>query len=336
VNNVLRTSRLIFLVTVLLLLIITILWIYSYYDSNDAQRIIVSTTTSLYETGLLDALKDDFENLNPSLNISYISQGTGLAIQTAMRGDADMILVHDPVREALFLEDGFGLNRKIIAYNFFVIIGPTEDPARIEGLPVADALLRIKEAGEEGRVEWISRGDDSGTHSKEKSLWNKSGEEVSLLREEEWYLESGSGMTSTLRIADERRAYTLCDIGTYLRIFNNGAIDLEILIESGKETLNVYSAIVSNPEINERISSNFNLSMKFIRYLVSDRGQEIINAFGVDEFGTHMFNSYTKLQNSLEDFETYRLIQESAFIDGMESPVRFRYQADDLYSRIED
>jgi len=187
-------------------LIITAVWIYSNYESDYEQRIIVSTTTSLYETGVLVALKGDFEKLNPSLNISFISQGTGLAIQTAMRGDADMILVHDPVREEEFLEDGFGLNRKIIAYNFFVIVGPNEDPAEVKGLPVIEALLKIKEAGEKGLIEWVSRGDDSGTHSKEKSLWKESVQDFSILREEEWYLESGSGMTSTLRIADEKRA----------------------------------------------------------------------------------------------------------------------------------
>ena len=116
------------------------------------ERLLVSTTTSLYETGLLDVLESRFEVEHPDLNVSFISQGTGLAVQTAMRGDADMILVHDPAREKIFLDDGYGVNRKIIAYNYFVIIGPEEDPAEVEGLDPVNALLNIKAAGEEGKV----------------------------------------------------------------------------------------------------------------------------------------------------------------------------------------
>lgn len=146
-------------------------YIYIGQQNVPKQHLIVSTTSSLYETGLLDTLKVEFEKRYPSINVSFISQGTGLAIQTAMRGDADMILVHDAVRELKFLKDGYGVNRKVIAYNFFVIVGPKEDPAKIRGLLPLDALTKIKESGESNVALWISRGDDSGTHAKEKSLW---------------------------------------------------------------------------------------------------------------------------------------------------------------------
>ena len=193
------------------------------------EGLLVSTTTSLYETGLLDVLENRFEAEHPDLKVSFISQGTGLAIQTAMRGDADMILVHDPAREETFLDDGYGVNRKIIAYNYFVIVGPEEDPAEVEGLDPVNALLNIKAAGEEGKVLWVSRGDDSGTHAKEKRLWNASGEDAEELRDLGWYWEAGSGMTATLNLADEKRAYTLCDLGSYLNNYALGNIDLTIL-----------------------------------------------------------------------------------------------------------
>jgi len=148
------------------------------------QNLIVSTTTSLYETGLLDVLKTEFEKEYSHINVSFISQGTGLAIQTAMRGDADMILVHDAARELTFLEDGYGANRKVIAYNFFVIVGPEDDPGIISGMSPIEALTQIKEVGETGAIQWVSRGDDSGTHAKEKSLWTATGFDASELSTE--------------------------------------------------------------------------------------------------------------------------------------------------------
>ena len=131
---------------------------------GERKSLIVSTTTSFYETGFLDVVKAAFEKRYPNINVSFISQGTGLAIQTAMRGDADMILVHDPPSELNFLKGGYGVNRKIVAYNFFVIVGPADDPARIKGLSTLDAMRQIKIRGEAGYASWVSRGDGSGTH----------------------------------------------------------------------------------------------------------------------------------------------------------------------------
>ena len=250
------------------------------------EHLIVSTTTSLYETGLLDVLKTEFEKEYSNINVSFISQGTGLAIQTAKRGDADMILVHDPARELGFLEDGYGINRKVIAYNFFVIVGPADDPAEIVGMSPVEALIQLKTAGETGAIHWVSRGDDSGTHAKEKRLWTAAGFDSAELSTESWYIEAGSGMTATLKITDEKiNAYTMCDMGSYLNNYANGNIALEVAVEEGKDTLNVYSAIANNPEKEDLVTANFDASIKFIEFMISDHVQSILADFGTEDFG---------------------------------------------------
>lgn len=307
---------------------------YAYLASQapGRQHLIVSTTTSLYETGFLDELKAKFEAKYSNMNVSFISQGTGLAIQTAMRGDADMILVHDPAREVQFLKGGYGVNRKIIAYNFFIIVGPAEDPVGIAQKSPQDALKLIRSAGMNGTAIWVSRGDDSGTHSKEKSLWKSIGLDTKNLRTEPWYLEAGSGMTATLKLADEKRGYTLTDIGSYLLNFNNHNIELVKLVESGKSMLNVYSVIASDPRNANLTKANFEGSMLLIRYLVSNEGQDLFAGFGMKDYGQSLFKPYLKLIESNGDHELVQWIEDLAFIDGSECPEQFRYQADDLYS----
>jgi tungstate transport system substrate-binding protein len=290
----------------------------------------VSTTTSLYETGLLDVLDVKFEEANPNINVTFISQGTGKAILTAKNGDADMILVHDATREAAFLEEGYGVNRKIVAYNFFVIVGPEDDPAGIAGLSPVDALLAIKSAGEAGEAIWVSRGDDSGTHAMEKRLWTAGEEDASVLRESSWYLERGAGMTATLALANEKRAYTMCDMGSYLNNFVSGNIDLVILVEAGQPTLNVYSAIACDPQNPSLSHVKFDEAMKFINFLASDDVQEIFQDFGVDEFGQALFNPAVELLTDNTDPTIASWIKEAAFIDGTECPTNKRYNAGDL------
>jgi tungstate transport system substrate-binding protein len=273
----------------------------------------------------------EFEKKYPSINISFISQGTGLAIQTAMRGDADMILVHDPARELKFLEDGYGVNRKVIAYNFFVVAGPSNDPANIRGLSPTEAFTMIKESGEKGAAVWVSRGDDSGTHAKEKSIWEAAGFDSVDLGTVDWYLEAGAGMTATLKLADEKGAYTLVDLGSYLNNYANKNIKLEIIVEAGKDTLNVYSAIANNPGKNEVAGSNFEASMKFIEFLISDEVQNIFADFGKEQFEQPLFNPYVKLLKSGSNPEMVEWIQEFAYFNGVECPQEYRYQEGDLY-----
>ncbi len=297
------------------------------------QQLVVSTTTSLYETGLLDVLKTEFEATYSNINVSFISQGTGLAIQTAMRGDADMIVVHDTARELTFLENGYGVNRKVIAYNFFIIVGPDSDPAGISGMAPVEALTKLKEVGEAGTIQWVSRGDDSGTHAKEKRLWTAAGFDVSDLNIKSWYIETGSGMTATLKLTDEKtNAYTMCDMGSYLNNYANGNIKLEVAVEEGKDTLNVYSAIANNPQKKGLVTANFDASMMFIEFLISDECQEILADFGTEEFGRPLFNPYIPI---LEDNSTSAIIQwiqELAYFDGTECQTDYRYDAEDLYS----
>lgn len=325
-----------FVFIVVLVIILIGLGSYSYFNTRitTKQHLIVSTTTSLYETGLLDILKVEFEKQHPSINVSFISQGTGLAIQTAMRGDADMILVHDPDRELKFLQDGYGVNRKVVAYNFFVIAGPSSDPANVKGLPPKEALIKIKEAGEVNSAIWVSRGDDSGTHSKEKQIWKAVGFDTTDLRTMDWYLEAGTGMTATLRLTDEKEAYTLVDLGSYLNNYVNENIKLEIIVDAGKDTLNVYSVIANNPKKPEVSSSNFDASMKFIDFLVSDEIQQILSDFGKDNFGKPLFNPYVKLLKSNDKPKLIQWIQDLAYFDGTECPLQYRYQADHFYQII--
>jgi tungstate transport system substrate-binding protein len=314
--------------------------IYGYSVSSQPakSRLIVSTTTSLYETGFLDALKTKFEQKYPSMNVSFISQGTGLAIQTAMRGDADMLLVHAPSSEYPFLKGGYGVNRKIVAYNFFVIVGPSKDPARIMGKSSSDALKAIMYAGRNGTAIWVSRGDNSGTYTKEVSLWKAIGLDVKQLRTESWYLEAGSGMTATLKLADEKGGYTLSDTASYLTNFTNHNIAIVILVGANQSLLNVYSAIVDDPRNANMTKTNFEGSMQLIRYLVSDEGQQLIADYGTDKFGKPLFGPYLKLLQTNSDplgndpAQLTQWISAYAFLDGSECPPQFRYQAEDLYS----
>jgi tungstate transport system substrate-binding protein len=297
-------------------------------------RLIVSTTTSLYDTGLLDALKTDFEAKYPTMNISFIAQGTGLAIQTAMRGDADMILVHAPSSEYLFLNGSYGVNRKIFAYNFFTIVGPSNDPAKISGLGATEALKAIRAAGLNGTVLWVSRGDNSGTYTKEVSLWKSIGLSVTELRTEKWYLEAGSGMTATLQLANEKQAYTLSDVGTYLVNYDNHNINLVRLVEESKALLNVYSAIADNPNNANMTKTNFAGAMQFIRYLVSNSTQQLIANYGLSQYGQPLFYPYVPLSTSQSNQTLLGWIHSYAFFQGSECPPQFRYQASDLYQTL--
>jgi tungstate transport system substrate-binding protein len=297
---------------------------------QDKVILTVSTTTSLYETGLLDVLDAKFQEKYSAIDVTFISQGTGLAIETAKRGDADMILVHDAVREKAFLEDGYGVNRKIIAYNFFVIVGPEDDPAGVEGMEPVDALLAIKAAGESGDAIWVSRGDDSGTHAMEKRLWIAGEEDATELRETEWYLERGAGMTATLALANEAEAYTLCDMGSYLNNYVSGNIELVILVETGKETLNVYSVVSCDPQNPNLSHVKFDESMKFIQFLVSDEVQGILSNFGVHKFAQPLFNPAVEVLKDNTDLTIASWIKDAAFIEGSECPSDKRYNAGSL------
>jgi tungstate transport system substrate-binding protein len=290
--------------------------------------LLVATTTSLYESGVLDEVERAFEKREKRIDVRVIPTGTGVAMEYARRGDVDLILVHSPKREGEFLREGTGVCRKIIAYNFFIIIGPREDPAGIMDSDPSTALRRIVEAGRANRAVWISRGDESGTHDKERELWSKAGLEWLQIREEPWYIEVGGGMGETLIVAEEAQGYTLTDIGTYLKYRYEGHISLEALVERGLELLNVYSVIAVNPASNP--DANFEDALKFIEFLISEEGQFIFANYGVEEYDKPLFNPAVEVLRD-ETSEIRAWIIEVAYINGYECPPEYRAGVEKLY-----
>lgn len=301
--------------------------VYSQYFAK--RRLMISTTTSLYETGLLDEIKKEFEAKH-GIILNFIPVGTGIAIQQAKNGDVDLTLVHSPALEKSFLEQGYGVCRKIIAYNFFVIVGPEEDPAGIEGLNITVALKRIVEYAKTRNVKvWVSRGDNSGTHQKEQSLWKLAGYNYTEISEKSWYASAGSGMGQTLFMANEFRAYTLSDIGTYLKYSKEKRIALKALITEAKELINVYSVIAVNPTRHPIV--NFNDTMTFIRFLISEEGQKLIENYGINEFGQSLFHGAVKILKEDSTSQIAAWIRDYAFFNGSECPPEYMNACPELY-----
>ena len=300
-----------------------------YIKAFSKERLMVSTTTSLFDTGLLDTIETQFESQYP-IDLCFISVGTGLAITHAKRGDADLILVHSPTQEHQFLTEGYGLCRKIIAYNYFAIIGPNEDPARIAGLTnTTQALSKIVETGRNQQATWISRGDDSGTHTKEKELWAEAGYNPEAIRNEPWYQETGAGMGGTLKTANQFQAYTLTDMGTYLAYYTQGIITLKPHITQAQQLLNVYSAIVTNPTRHKNV--NFDTAITFIKFLVSPEGQQIIANYGKETYGQSLFNPAVQLLKQNTDPTVAEWIKNYAFFQGYECPPQYWNDHPELY-----
>jgi len=319
----------IWIVVLVLVAVVSIAGTTLYISATSKKKLVISTTTSLYDTELLDTIEDQFEAKYP-IDVYFISVGTGLAITHAQRGDADMILVHAPSNELTFLESGYGTCRKIVAYNFFAIVGPEADPANIEGLSPLQALSNIVATGRNQSAKWVSRGDDSGTHTKEKGLWATAGFNWTLLREEEWYVEAGTGMGGTLKVADNLDAYTLADMGTYLKYYKDGIISLEALVTEGEELLNVYSAIAGNK--TEYSGINFDGAITFIKFLISEEGQEIIANFGKDVYEQSLFYPAVDLLEHNTDPTLVQWIENYAFFNGYECPPEYRDDHPELYT----
>jgi tungstate transport system substrate-binding protein len=323
-----RRNIVIWTIALVLVAVVSVAGTTVYISTTSKEKLVISTTTSLYDTELLDTIEDRFEAKYP-IDVYFISVGTGIAILHAQRGDADMILVHSPSKESTFLEDGYGVCRKIVAYNFFAIVGPEADPANIRGLPPLQALSKIVETGRNKNAKWVSRGDESGTHIKEKALWTATGFDWSTLRDESWYIETGSGMGGTLQVANEFDAYTLADMGTYLKYYRDGIVSLEALVTEGEELLNVYSAIAVNKTRHPHV--NFEGAITFIKFLVSKEGQEIIANFGKDLYGQSLFYPAVNLLEQNTDQTTVRWIKNYAFFDGYECPPEYWDDHPELY-----
>lgn len=248
-------------------------------DNQPAETKVLklATTTSTEDTGLLDYLLPEFTK-DTGYEVQVIAVGTGQAIEMGEAGDVDVILVHSRAAEDKFVEEGYGVDRRDVMYNDFLIIGPADDPAGIKGEPdVLKAFAAIKEK----QAPFVSRGDDSGTDKKEKGIWQK----ANITPEGDWYIEVGQGMGDTFRMADEKKAYTLIDRGTYLALKDN--YQLEPMVEGSPDLLNPYGVIPVNPEKHPNV--DFEGATAFAEWLTSEKGQKMIGEFGVDKFGQQLF-----------------------------------------------
>ncbi len=239
---------------------------------------ILATTTSTRDSGLLDVLLPEFENETGYI-VKPIAVGSGHAIAMGARGEADVLLVHSPDAEREFMAAGHGVARRVVMYNDFVLLGPSSDPARIQGAAsVAEAFEGI--AGSESL--FISRGDDSGTHAREQAIWRAAGIDPAGSH---WYQETGQGMGATLNIANEKDGYTLADRGTF--VAREASLRLEIVFEADVSLRNIYHVIRVNPE--EHPAVNPVAAAAFGDFLTSPRAQELIRTFGVDKYGEPLF-----------------------------------------------
>jgi tungstate transport system substrate-binding protein len=312
----------------------------------------VSTTTSLHDTGLEDNgtgnLKSAFQTKYPWITVNFLAQGTGAAIATAQRGDADMVLVHSPSQELTFLTGGFGVNRKIVAYNFFVIVGPANDPAGIKGMTVSQALTTLYNAAQgDSQVQWFARNDSSGTATAEQNLWKAAGYNYTQVSNQNpWFHSTGSGMGQTLLIANNgvggaAPGYVLSDTGTYLAYYNGGNIQLQIQIQAQQALLNVYSAIIDNPQNITLKTGAYDAALTFVNYLVSDEGQQLIGNYGTSTYGQPLFTPFVPLASGtssnatlLSWIKSYAYINSTNQINanGTECPAQYRYNPGNLYS----
>lgn len=246
-------------------------------QAKDKPKLVLATTTSTMDSGLLDFLVPIFEKEN-GCKVQVISVGTGAAIRYGKDGNADVLLVHDPVAEEQVVKQGFFVERKYLMYNDFVLVGPPEDAAAVKGsASAAEALKKI----EASQATFVSRADQSGTHKKEQRLWASAG----LSPKSPWYLEAGAGMEAVLRIANEKRAYCLTDRGTYLA--HQKEYDLPILFEGDRELFNPYHVMLVAPAKYPFV--NYALAKKFSDFLTSERGQKLIAEYGVDKYGQPLF-----------------------------------------------
>jgi tungstate transport system substrate-binding protein len=242
------------------------------------KNIILATTTSTQDSGLLDVLIPVFEK-DSGFFVKTISVGSGQAMKMGEKGEADVLLVHSPAAEKAFVDQGFGINRLLVMHNDFIIVGPPADPAKIKGMKsTKEALKTIAQSGSL----FLSRGDNSGTHAKEKGLWKAAGV---VAEGQKWFQQTGLGMGQTLNVAAEKKGYALTDRATYLALKKN--LGLDILIEGEPLLLNIYHVIEVNPVKWPKVNTAG--AKAFASFMVSKKAQEIIAKFGVDKYGSPLF-----------------------------------------------
>ncbi len=241
-------------------------------------NIILATTTSVQDSGLLDVLIPDFE-AKTGYVVQTVAVGSGQALTMGQEGNADVLFVHSPAAEVTFMENGYGSDRRLVAHNYFIIVGPADDPVGIKtAATVEEAFQKIAAAG----ANFDSRGDASGTNKAEQAIWKKASIDPAG---KTWYVETGQGMGATLTIASETGAYTLTDRATYLA--NKANLSLEILYEQDPALMNVYHVIIVNHE--KWPNTNYEGAVAFADYLVSAEAQTLIGNFGMQQFGQQLF-----------------------------------------------
>ena len=238
--------------------------------------VILSTTTSTQDSGLLDVLLPAFEK-KTGYKVKTIAVGTGQALAMGEKGEADVLLVHAPEAEKQVAASGTAINRRLVMHNDFIVVGPKEDPAEVRGKTAVEAFEAIAKKA----TPFVSRGDDSGTHKMEKSLWKL----ANTKPDKAWYIEAGAGMGQTLKIADEKKGYTLSDRATYLAQQKN--IALAILVEGDAKLLNIYHVMEVNPEKFSKVNSAG--AKAFSEFLLSSEGQALIASYGKDKYGQPLF-----------------------------------------------
>ncbi len=241
--------------------------------------LILATTTSTQDSGLLDVLIPMFEQ-QTGYKVKTVAVGTGEALKMGEEGNADVLLVHAPSSEVTYMDGGNGKDRFLVMHNDFIIVGPAGDPAKIKGLGPKDAFVAIYNAG----APFVSRADDSGTNKKELDFWKKANLDP-VTEKPAWYIETGSGMGASLTVASEKGAYTLTDRATYLA--NKANLNLEILLEGNNALLNVYHVITVSPDKWPKV--NYEGALAFARWITSADVQDVIGKFGVDKYGQQLF-----------------------------------------------
>jgi len=284
--KIFRSSK--WVVTLMIVAALVVLGAINVFAAPKQKNIILATTTSTQDSGLLDVLLPIFEK-ETGYFVKTIAVGSGQAMAMGQKGEADVLLVHSPDAEKKFMEEGYGINRRLVMHNDFIIVGPGADPAKIKGVKSStEALKQIAKAG----ALFTSRGDNSGTNSQEKKLWKAAGITPAG---QKWYQETGLGMGQTLNVTSEKKGYTLADRGTYLAM--KKSIALNILVEGDAALLNIYHVIEVNSV--KWPKANAEGAKAFANFMVSKKTQNIIKTFGVDKFGSPLF--FPDADNRVED-----------------------------------
>ena len=271
-------KRIFYTTVALSVLILVFGSVHVYGAGGHEKNVILATTTSTQDSGLLDVLIPLFEK-KTGYFVKTIAVGSGQAMAMGQKGEADVLLVHSPEAEQKFVADGYGVNRRLVMHNDYILVGPAVDAAKVKGITsTADAFKKIAASNSP----FMSRGDNSGTHAKEKAIWKAAGITAEGQR---WYQQTGLGMGQTLNVASEKKAYTLADRGTYLALKKR--LDLDILAQGDAILLNIYHVIEINPARFPKVNAPG--AKAFADYIVSREAQEVVKTFGVDKFGAPLF-----------------------------------------------